>query len=54
MHSDVHNGINYNRQLSLQCRALLEMAQDSPLNDTQEGPAWAEVLQPQLTSRAKM
>jgi acyl-CoA oxidase len=27
-------------------RALLDMAQGSPLNSTEEGPAWRGVLQP--------
>lgn len=36
------------------CRALLEMAQSSPLNDSQEGPAWEGVLQPRLAPHAKL
>jgi acyl-CoA oxidase len=30
-------------------RALLDSAQASPLNATQEGPAWEEVLKPVMT-----
>lgn len=35
-------------------RALLEMAEASPLNDSQEGPAWEGVLQPRLGRPAKL
>lgn len=36
-------------------RSLLEMAQASPLNDTEEGPAWEHVLKPVMTKpRAKL
>jgi len=35
--------------------ALLRAAQASPLNDTDEGPAWAAVLEPTMRQlRAKM
>lgn len=32
--------------------AMLEMAQGSPLNATQEGPAWEAVLKPAMLRRA--
>ena len=35
-------------------RALLEMAQGSPLNATEEGPAWHDVLKPVMTARSKL
>ncbi|KAG2435906.1 hypothetical protein HXX76_007101 [Chlamydomonas incerta] len=35
-------------------RGLLDMARGSPLNDTEEGPAWAEVLRPVLAARSRM
>ena len=35
-------------------RALLEMAQESPLNDTEEGPAWRDVLAPRMAPQAKL
>ncbi|GFR44234.1 hypothetical protein Agub_g5369 [Astrephomene gubernaculifera] len=35
-------------------RGLLEMARGSPLNATQEGPAWPEVLRPVLAARSKL
>jgi Acyl-CoA oxidase len=34
-------------------RALLEMAQSSPLNATEEGPAWKEVLEPRLNPQLR-
>lgn len=42
-------------RLSMFCRDLLERAQLSPLNDTEEGPAWKglleKVLRPEPTSK---
>ena len=36
-------------------KALLDMAQGSPLNATEEGPAWEQVLKPvMLASRSRM
>ena len=35
-------------------RALLEMAKESPLNDTEEGPAWRDVLAPRMAPQAKL
>ncbi len=35
-------------------RALLAAAQASPLNETEEGPAWHSVLKPRLTPRARL
>ncbi|GLC45233.1 hypothetical protein PLESTB_000722200 [Pleodorina starrii] len=35
-------------------RGLLEMARGSPLNATQEGPAWPEVLRPVLAARSRL
>ena len=32
-------------------RSLLEMAQGSPLNATEEGPAWHDVLKPVMHAR---
>ncbi|KAF5841553.1 acyl-CoA dehydrogenase/oxidase C-terminal [Dunaliella salina] len=34
--------------------ALLDMAQGSPLNRSQEGPAWHEVLKPVMVKRSRM
>ena len=35
-------------------RGLLEMAQASPLNQTQEGPAWKPVLEPRMRAASKL
>ena len=35
-------------------RALLTAAAGSPLNDTQEGPAWEPVLRPMLAARPRL
>ncbi len=35
-------------------RAMLEMAQGSPLNATEEGPAWHDVLKPAMHNRSKL
>ena len=35
-------------------KGLLEMAQASPLNRTEEGPGWKTVLEPRMRPRAKM
>lgn len=35
-------------------RALLAAAQASPLNETEEGPAWHSILKPRLTPRARL
>ncbi|BDA40509.1 Peroxisomal acyl-coenzyme A oxidase 1 [Coccomyxa sp. Obi] len=35
-------------------RALLAAAQASPLNETEEGPAWEHTLKPRLTPRARL
>lgn len=35
-------------------RHLLDMAQGSPLNRTEEGPAWKSVLEPNMKARSKM
>ena len=32
---------------------MLEMAEGSPLNATQEGPAWEGVLKPAMARRAR-
>jgi len=34
-------------------RALLAAAQTSPLNDSEEGPAWESILKSRLTPRPK-
>lgn len=36
------------------CRSLLEMAKASPLNATEEGPAWKDVLAPRMATKAKL
>ena len=35
-------------------RALLAAAQESPLNSTEEGPAWEGILKPRLTPRPRL
>ena len=40
-----YDGDVYNR--------LYEMAKGSPFNDTQEGPAWDDLLKPFLTRRGR-
>lgn len=35
-------------------RGLLDMARSSPLNATQEGPAWQDVLRPVLAPRSRL
>jgi acyl-CoA oxidase len=35
-------------------RGLLDMAWGSPLNATQEGPAWQEVLRPVLAAQSRL
>lgn len=35
-------------------RHLLDMAQGSPLNRTEEGPAWKSILEPAMKARSKL